>query len=131
MSCGVGSDPALLWLWHRPAAIVLIRPLAKALKKRKKKEKKIQTQESPSWHSRNKSYWYPWGGGFDPWPCSVGWRPLSRLQTPSLGTPMCHRCGPKKQKERKIRLRIPLSNVKIKHKNIFKSQLEFPSWRSG
>ena len=32
MSCGVGcrrgSDPALLWLWHRPAAIVLIRPLA-------------------------------------------------------------------------------------------------------
>ena len=32
MSCGVGyrrsSDPALLWLWHRPAAIALIRPLA-------------------------------------------------------------------------------------------------------
>ena len=32
MSCGVGhrcsSDLALLWLWHRPAATVLIRPLA-------------------------------------------------------------------------------------------------------
>ena len=32
MSCGVGrrcsSDPALLWLWCRPAAITLIRPLA-------------------------------------------------------------------------------------------------------
>ena len=32
MSCGVGrrrgSDPALLWLWHRPAATVLIRPLS-------------------------------------------------------------------------------------------------------
>ena len=32
MSCGVGqrraSDPALLWLWCRPAATVLIRPLA-------------------------------------------------------------------------------------------------------
>ena len=32
MSCGVGcrcgSDLALLWLWHRLAAIALIRPLA-------------------------------------------------------------------------------------------------------
>jgi len=32
MSCGVGcrcgSDPALLWLWHRPAAVALIRSLA-------------------------------------------------------------------------------------------------------
>ena len=32
MSCGVGrrrgSDPALLWLWHRPEATALIRPLA-------------------------------------------------------------------------------------------------------
>ena len=32
MSCGVGlrcgSDLPLLWLWHRPAAAALIRPLA-------------------------------------------------------------------------------------------------------
>ena len=32
MSCGVGrwlgSDPELLWLWHRPAATAPIRPLA-------------------------------------------------------------------------------------------------------
>ena len=32
MSCGVGlrcgSDPVLLWLWRRPAAIALIRTLA-------------------------------------------------------------------------------------------------------
>ena len=32
LSCGVGcmygSDPMLLWLWCRPVAIVLIRPLA-------------------------------------------------------------------------------------------------------
>ena len=32
MSCGVGcrcnSDPELLWLWHRPVATALIRPLA-------------------------------------------------------------------------------------------------------
>ena len=32
MSCGVGcrhgSDPALLWLWRRPVATALIRPLA-------------------------------------------------------------------------------------------------------
>jgi len=32
MSCGVGhrhgSNLALLWLWHRPVATILIRPLA-------------------------------------------------------------------------------------------------------
>ena len=32
VSCGVGcrqgSDPALLWLWRRPAATALMRPLA-------------------------------------------------------------------------------------------------------
>ncbi len=49
MSCGVGrrrgSDPALLWLWRRPAATPLIPPLVwelpyaagVALKKKKKK----------------------------------------------------------------------------------------------
>ena len=53
MSCGVdwrcSSGPALLWLWHRPAATVLIRPLAweppyatgAALEKGKKKKKEI------------------------------------------------------------------------------------------
>ena len=54
MSCGVcrrlGLDLALLWLWCRPAAVVLIRPLAweppyayavgAALKSQKKKKKK-------------------------------------------------------------------------------------------
>ena len=52
MSCGVGHrcslDPALLWLWCRPAAVTLIRALAwelpyavnGALKKKKKKKKK-------------------------------------------------------------------------------------------
>ena len=28
IGCRCGSDPALLWLWHRPAAIALIRPIA-------------------------------------------------------------------------------------------------------
>ena len=49
MSCGVGRrsglDPALLWLWRRPAAVALIEPLAweppyavdAALEKTKKK----------------------------------------------------------------------------------------------
>ena len=55
MSCGVvcrhGLDPALLWLWCRPAATAPIIPLAweppyvleeiKRQKKKKKKEKKI------------------------------------------------------------------------------------------
>ena len=52
MSCGIGrrhsSDLALLWLWCRPAAKALIRPLAwepayavgVALKRKKKKRKK-------------------------------------------------------------------------------------------
>ena len=55
MSCGVGhrrgSDPALLWLWYRPAAIALIQPLAwgppyaeGAALKRPKKKKKNQTR---------------------------------------------------------------------------------------
>ena len=42
------SDPALLWLWHRPAATVLVPPLAlvlpyaagAAIKKKKKERKK-------------------------------------------------------------------------------------------
>ena len=52
VSCGVdrrrGSDPALLWLWHRPGATAPIRPLSweppyateEALKKGKKTKKK-------------------------------------------------------------------------------------------
>ena len=52
MSCGVGrirgSDPALLWLWCRLAAVALIGPLAweppyaagAALKRQKTKKKK-------------------------------------------------------------------------------------------
>ena len=52
MSCGVrrrrSSDPELLWLWCRPAAVTLIQPLAwepphaegAALKKKKRKEKR-------------------------------------------------------------------------------------------
>ena len=52
MNCGVGdrrsSDLALLWLWYRPVAIALIRPLAWELPhatgaalRRQKKDKKI------------------------------------------------------------------------------------------
>ena len=52
MSCGVGhrcgSDLVLLWLWYRPAAVALIRPLAwehphatsMGLKRQKRKRKK-------------------------------------------------------------------------------------------
>ena len=63
MTCGVGrrlgSDPALLWLWHRPVATALIRPLAWELpyaegvaqemakrQKKKKKKKKPLASES-------------------------------------------------------------------------------------
>ena len=57
MSCGVGCrrglDPSLLWLWHRPAAIAPIRPLARGPpyavgaaqeNGKKKKTRKIKTK---------------------------------------------------------------------------------------
>ena len=82
MSCGVGcrlgSHPALLWLWHRPAAMALIRPLvweppyamgaaqekAKKKKKKKKKQKKKKKKKKKKtkknsiirgklWHPKN------------------------------------------------------------------------------
>ena len=55
MSCGVGhrhgSDPVLLWLWCKPVAIALIRPLAleppyasgAAQEKAKNKQNKTKT----------------------------------------------------------------------------------------
>ena len=66
MSCGVGhrhdSDPLLLWLWCRPMATVLIRPLAwespyaaeAALEKAKRQKKKttrvrIYFRDIPNW----------------------------------------------------------------------------------
>ena len=67
MSCGVGRrhglDPELLWLWYRPAAAVLIRPLAweppyaagTALK-RKKKEKEKRTVTSSKLKLNPKSH---------------------------------------------------------------------------
>ena len=57
MGCGVGcrygSDPVLLWLWHRLAAAALIRPLAweppyvmgPALEKTKRLKKKKRALE--------------------------------------------------------------------------------------
>ena len=54
VSCGVGrrrgSDPTLLWLWCRPAAVALIQPVAwelpyAALKSQKKKKKKKKKKE--------------------------------------------------------------------------------------
>ena len=57
MSCSVGhrcsSDPELLWLWCRPAAVAPIRPLAweppyalgVALKKKNKKAWEAEIQE--------------------------------------------------------------------------------------
>jgi len=76
MSCGIdhrcSSDPALLWLWRRPVAAALIRPLAweppyaagaaqemaKRQKKRPKKPPKNIIKnfvEFPLWCSRNES----------------------------------------------------------------------------
>ena len=60
----------------------------------------------------NEPDWYPRGRGFHPWSCSVGWRSriavdvdvasgYSSDSTPSLGTSICYRCGPKKKKKKK------------------------------
>ena len=63
MSCGVvcrhSSDLALLWLWHRPAAVAPIGPLAweppyatgAALKEKKKKKEKssLVVQQVKDW----------------------------------------------------------------------------------
>ena len=64
MSCGVGcrrgSDPALLWLWCRPAATAPIRPLAweppyaegaalEKAKRQKKKPQKPQKNKKEDW----------------------------------------------------------------------------------
>ena len=60
MSCGVGCrrslDPALLWLWRRPAATAPIRPLVweppyavgVALKIQKTNKQKTTTQSGPN-----------------------------------------------------------------------------------
>ena len=59
VSCGIGrgwgSDPKLLWLWRRPAAVALIGPLAweppfalgVALENAKKKKKNLYFQQVP------------------------------------------------------------------------------------
>ena len=82
VSCGVGrrcsSDPALLWLWCRPAAVAPIQPLAwefpcavgGALKRQKKKKKKKESNSGGS--SR---------GGLDPWPSQ--WVKASGIATAS------------------------------------------------
>ena len=58
VGCRVGSDLALLWLWHRPAAGALVRPLAwelpyavgLALKRQKRKKTKKNLPKVTSLH---------------------------------------------------------------------------------
>ena len=63
MNCGVGcrcgSDPELLWIWRRPAAIAPFGPLAweppyatGAALKRQKKERKKQTNKRDGYPGR-------------------------------------------------------------------------------
>ena len=66
MNCGVGhrcgSDPSLLWLWHRLAATALIRFLVweppytagAALEKTKRQKKKKKKEDVSLWYSRSK-----------------------------------------------------------------------------
>ena len=71
MSCGVvrrcSSDLVLLWLWHRPAATALIRPLAweppyatgAALRSKKQNKNNNNSWEFPSWLSSNEPDYSP------------------------------------------------------------------------
>ena len=63
------------------------------------------------WCRGNESNQEPWGCGFDPWSCSVGWGSgiaeavawagsHSSNLAPSLGASICHMCSPKKQKNK-------------------------------
>ena len=56
ISCRLGSDPVLLWLWHRPAAVAweLAYAAGAVLKsKKKKKKKKNSTQTCFSKECKN------------------------------------------------------------------------------
>ena len=65
MSCGVshrrGSDPGLLWLWHRPEATAPIQPLAweppyaVAMALEKPKKKKRKEKKSSNFISKKKA----------------------------------------------------------------------------
>ena len=97
MSCGVGcrrgSDPALLWLWHRLTAAAPIRPLAweppyasgaaleKAKKDKKKKKKKGEVEACLRRLGKQMA-----GLGFEcPSLCSVSTQHTRWLQLESLG----------------------------------------------
>ena len=86
MNCGVGrrrgSDLALLWLWHRPAAVAPIRPLAweppyaagAALENTKKKKSCICLVPNSVLSLRLfDEYWWP---NVSPWGLVLGPRPL-------------------------------------------------------
>ena len=71
VDCRCGSDPTLLWLWHRPAAVAQIQPLAWELPYAagaalKRKKKCMKTQKNPnSQSSLEKEKWSWWNQA--PW----------------------------------------------------------------
>ena len=69
-----------------------------------------ETREVPTWLRGNEPDYYPRGHRFAPWPRSAGEGSgvavamaggFSSKGTPRRGTSTCHRCGPKKQKNKK------------------------------
>ena len=65
-------------------------PLSYKYGEKRKEEMSRRNQQGSSLHGSavNKHDWNPWGCGFDPWPCSAGWR--SGIAA-SCG--VGHRCG--------------------------------------
>ena len=112
MSCGVGRrrglDPALLWLWRRPAATAPSRPLAwepqKAKgaaqrKRKKKKKKKKKLNHTKEWRSslgtqqvKDPPLSLQWLGlllwcRFSPWPRNFPWASGTAQTTATTNPP--------------------------------------------
>ena len=113
MSCGVGcrhgSDPALLWLWCRPVATALIRPLAweppyaaEAAQENGKKTNKTKTKE----HTRRHTIFFKANLKHDTSSLLAG----SSHRSKSLDTPMVKRTEYESQE-----VRITGSHFRVSH----------------
>ena len=100
MSCGVGHrqglDAALLWLWCKPAAITLIRPLAweppyavgAALKGQKDKKKLLKLHSLLAWGFKDLVLLLLWHG-FDPLPGNFSMPPVQLKKKSELKKIKC------------------------------------------
>ena len=98
----------------------------------------VRNREFPLWLSGLRTDWYPWSCGFDPWPhlvdsgsnvavAVIQAGSCSSNSTPSLGTSICCRCRPKKQKQIKNKIVI---SPKIQGQFIFNDTIR-ETWQQS